>query len=79
MQSGIANSKIERPKDLHLQTTFCDENINITFRSSSEDEFSPDMNCKKVNDKPTLVSARHESTKSCLTIILSFSLKTKSG
>lgn len=57
MQSGRANPKIERPNVLHLEKTFCDENINITFRSGSEDDYSPEMNCKKVIDKPTLVSA----------------------
>lgn len=56
MQSGRADSKIDRPRDLHLKTSFCDENVNFTFRSSSEDDNSPDMNCKKVIDKPTLVS-----------------------
>jgi tensin len=61
MQSGKANSKTDRPRDLHLtevEKFERDENINITFnsyKSHSDDDNSPEMNCKKVIDKPTLV------------------------
>lgn len=58
MQSGRTDSRIQRPQTLHIQTAFCDENVNITFQSSSEDEIGPAMNCKKVIDKPTLVSSQ---------------------
>lgn len=73
MQNGRTNSKIERPRDLHFQTAFCDENVNIAFKSSSDDEHSPEMNCKKNIDKPTLVRTRKFSV-ACQAIIFLFFL-----
>lgn len=48
------NSRLERPRDLHL--TDCDENINNIIAFKSDDDISPsDMNSKKLIDKPTFV------------------------
>jgi hypothetical protein len=48
------NSRLERPRDLHL--TDCDENINNIIAFKSDDDISPsDMNSKKFIDKPTLM------------------------
>jgi hypothetical protein len=48
------NSRLERPRDLHL--TECDENINNIIAFKSDDENSPsEMNSKKLIDKPTFV------------------------
>lgn len=53
-RSDTANSRLERPRDLHL--TECDENTNniITFRSN-DDISASEMNSKKLIDKPTFV------------------------
>lgn len=51
MQNGRADSRVERPIELSLQK------INITLSSSSENDFSPDMNYKKAIDKSTMVGS----------------------
>lgn len=61
MRQAKSTSKLDRPEQLYFnrQHYTCDENVNFTLKSSSsEDENSPttEMNCKKVIDKPTLVS-----------------------
>lgn len=54
------NSKLSRPDNLYFNKHFsCDENVNIALKSSSsEEDSSPtELNqCRKVIDKPTLVS-----------------------
>lgn len=53
-RSENTNSRLERPRDLHL--TECDENINNIIAYKSDDESSPsEMNSKKLIDKPTFV------------------------
>lgn len=61
MRQAKSTSKLDRPEQLYFNRHHhtCDENVNFTLKSSSsEDENSPttEMNCKKVIDKPTLVS-----------------------
>lgn len=56
------NSKLSRPSNLYINKRYtCDENTNLTLKStSSEEESSPSElnNCRKIIDKPTLVSIK---------------------
>lgn len=56
MQNSRVNPRIQRPNHLHLVNKIVVENVDLAFGSSSDDDSSPEMNCKKVIDKPTLVS-----------------------